>query len=188
MEEKEVNRQTGKWQYQDYSERYEKAGEMTFRELADWVLRLLCAAPFEGVHSTQLPIFGGAVPAPGDGLHHQDGQVYGPQLCGADVQGDGQRHGLPGHHAAQPAPRLCDLHAGAGSGPEGGVIPAGAQFHFHDSEPVYGCAGPLAGGGSGEVGAGVVWKNIGNFFAQNGIKSSLKQKLQGVNSKFAIEG
>lgn len=36
MEEKGVNRQTGKWQYQDYSERYEKAGEMTFRELADW--------------------------------------------------------------------------------------------------------------------------------------------------------
>ena len=36
MRDKEVNRQTGKWQYQDYSERYEKAGEMTFRELADW--------------------------------------------------------------------------------------------------------------------------------------------------------
>lgn len=36
MEEKGVNRQTGKWQYQDYSERYAKAGEMTFRELADW--------------------------------------------------------------------------------------------------------------------------------------------------------
>lgn len=263
MEEKGVNRQTGKWQYQDYSERYEKAGEMTFRELADWYFdhyaqhRLKASTVYNYRYSVErfmLPelgeiplkhfnnlmltdwfahltvspeycrnlfitmrsIFSEAVRAglverhpcdyvvlpqkkktaeekepllteaqvrelydmcrkdywlhyvvrfllltgvrSGDGVHHQDREVHGPQLCGADIQDDDQGHGLPGHHPAQSSPCLCHLHAGAGRGPEGGFIATRAQFDFHDGEPVHGCSGPLPGGGSGEAGTGVVWK------------------------------
>lgn len=36
MEKQGVNRPSKGWQYKDYAERYERAGEMTFRELTKW--------------------------------------------------------------------------------------------------------------------------------------------------------